>query len=335
VFLTITQVRHEEKEEKEDGETKVNTPHEEKDNTKVDTPEAETETEMKVDTQRGKEVDEMNVNALQGMENVGLDKSAALDHKKEDKEQLNNAEDKAAPDPKGENGKTANDESGKVKTLKKPDKILPCPRCNSMDTKFCYYNNYNVNQPRHFCKNCQRYWTAGGTMRNVPVGAGRRKSKNSSLHYRQLMMAPDCMMGSRVDITRTLHPEALASPSSTSILATSRNETVLKFGPEVPFCESMVSALNIEEQNVTNAASAPQGENKDDNTCSSSGTSYNGSSENAVQFGKNGAAVYCNGVTPVPQYYVGAPFMYPWSVGWNNLPVVVPGRSMPESASPS
>jgi hypothetical protein len=335
VFLTITQVRHEEKEEKKDGETKVNTPHEEKYNTKVDTPEAETETEMKVDTQRGKEVDEMNVNALQGMENVGLDKSAALDHKKEDKEQLNNAEDKAAPDPKGENGKTANDESGKVKTLKKPDKILPCPRCNSMDTKFCYYNNYNVNQPRHFCKNCQRYWTAGGTMRNVPVGAGRRKSKNSSLHYRQLMMAPDCMMGSRVDITRTLHPEALASPSSPPILATSRNETVLKFGPEVPFCESMVSALNIEEQNVTNAASAPQGENKDDNTCSSSGTSYNGSSENAVQFGKNGAAVYCNGVTPVPQYYVGAPFMYPWSVGWNNLPVVVPGRSMPESASPS
>ncbi|KAF7820521.1 cyclic dof factor 2 [Senna tora] len=66
------------------------------------------------------------------------------------------------------------------KTLKKPDKILHCPRCNSMETKFCYYNNYNANQPRHFCKNCQRYWTAGGTMRNVPVGAGRRKNKNSA-----------------------------------------------------------------------------------------------------------------------------------------------------------
>ncbi|KAK9707230.1 hypothetical protein RND81_07G181700 [Saponaria officinalis] len=64
------------------------------------------------------------------------------------------------------------------KPLKKPDKILPCPRCNSMTTKFCYFNNYNVNQPRHFCKDCQRYWTAGGTMRNVPVGAGRRKSKS-------------------------------------------------------------------------------------------------------------------------------------------------------------
>ncbi|XP_057805164.1 cyclic dof factor 1-like [Salvia miltiorrhiza] len=73
------------------------------------------------------------------------------------------------------NTKTENSEQ---KTLKKPDKIIPCPRCKSMDTKFCYYNNYNVNQPRHFCKSCQRYWTAGGTMRNVPVGAGRRKNKN-------------------------------------------------------------------------------------------------------------------------------------------------------------
>uniref|UniRef100_A0A1J3CSS9 Cyclic dof factor 3 n=1 Tax=Noccaea caerulescens TaxID=107243 RepID=A0A1J3CSS9_NOCCA len=75
------------------------------------------------------------------------------------------------------------------KTLKKPTKILPCPRCKSMDTKFCYYNNYNINQPRHFCKACQRYWTAGGTMRNVPVGAGRRKNKSSSSHYRHITIS--------------------------------------------------------------------------------------------------------------------------------------------------
>ncbi|XP_010552571.1 PREDICTED: cyclic dof factor 5-like [Tarenaya hassleriana] len=68
-------------------------------------------------------------------------------------------------------------ESPEKTAMKKPDKILPCPRCKSTDTKFCYYNNYNVNQPRHFCKNCQRYWTAGGSMRNVPVGSGRRKNK--------------------------------------------------------------------------------------------------------------------------------------------------------------
>ncbi|CAF2036765.1 hypothetical protein BRARA_I00633 [Brassica rapa] len=56
---------------------------------------------------------------------------------------------------------------------------LKCPRCNSLNTKFCYYNNYNHSQPRHFCKNCRRYWTKGGVLRNVPVGGGCRKAKRS------------------------------------------------------------------------------------------------------------------------------------------------------------
>ncbi|XP_057948614.1 dof zinc finger protein DOF1.4-like isoform X3 [Malania oleifera] len=54
---------------------------------------------------------------------------------------------------------------------------LNCPRCDSSNTKFCYYNNYSLSQPRHFCKACKRYWTRGGTLRNVPVGGGCRKSK--------------------------------------------------------------------------------------------------------------------------------------------------------------
>ncbi|KAG0604087.1 hypothetical protein M758_10G143700 [Ceratodon purpureus] len=62
----------------------------------------------------------------------------------------------------------------------RPPKDLPCPRCQSMNTKFCYYNNYSVNQPRHFCRNCQRYWTVGGTLRNVPVGGGSRKKSSRS-----------------------------------------------------------------------------------------------------------------------------------------------------------
>lgn len=58
---------------------------------------------------------------------------------------------------------------------------LKCPRCDSSNTKFCYYNNYNLSQPRHFCKNCRRYWTKGGTLRNIPVGGGTRKiTKRSS-----------------------------------------------------------------------------------------------------------------------------------------------------------
>ncbi|CAL9088376.1 dof zinc finger protein 4-like [Musa acuminata AAA Group] len=57
---------------------------------------------------------------------------------------------------------------------------VKCPRCDSTNTKFCYYNNYNLSQPRHFCKSCRRYWTKGGILRNVPVGGGCRKSKRPS-----------------------------------------------------------------------------------------------------------------------------------------------------------
>ncbi|KAJ6801573.1 dof zinc finger protein 4 [Iris pallida] len=56
---------------------------------------------------------------------------------------------------------------------------IKCPRCDSANTKFCYYNNYNLSQPRHFCKSCRRYWTKGGVLRNVPVGGGCRKNSSS------------------------------------------------------------------------------------------------------------------------------------------------------------
>ncbi|KAG6429449.1 hypothetical protein SASPL_107500 [Salvia splendens] len=64
----------------------------------------------------------------------------------------------------------------------RPQKEQPlnCPRCKSTNTKFCYYNNYSLSQPRYFCKSCRRYWTEGGTLRNVPVGGSSRKNKRSS-----------------------------------------------------------------------------------------------------------------------------------------------------------
>ncbi|KAH0675131.1 hypothetical protein KY290_024156 [Solanum tuberosum] len=122
------------------------------------------------------------------------------------------------------------EDSSEEKALKKPDKLIPCPRCNSMETKFCYYNNYNVNQPRYFCKNCQRYWTAGGTMRNVPVGSGRRKNKSSSISNYPLQAG-------RVEAAaHGMHLPALRT-----------NGTVLTFGSDKPLCDSMVSALNLAE----------------------------------------------------------------------------------------
>ena len=56
-----------------------------------------------------------------------------------------------------------------------PEQGLKCPRCDSGNTKFCYFNNYSLTQPRHFCRACRRYWTRGGALRNVPVGGGYRR----------------------------------------------------------------------------------------------------------------------------------------------------------------
>ncbi|KAH1208163.1 Dof zinc finger protein DOF5.3 [Glycine max] len=58
-----------------------------------------------------------------------------------------------------------------------PSEPLKCPRCDSINTKFCYYNNYNKSQPRHYCRACKRHWTKGGTLRNVPVGGGRKNKR--------------------------------------------------------------------------------------------------------------------------------------------------------------
>jgi hypothetical protein len=92
-----------------------------------------------------------------------------------------------------------------------------------MDTKFCYYNNYNINQPRHFCKSCQRYWTAGGAMRNVPVGAGRRKSKSASA------------------ASHFLHRVRAALPIDPLCTSPKTNGTVLSFGSDM-------SSLDLTEQ---------------------------------------------------------------------------------------
>ncbi|KAG2333464.1 hypothetical protein Bca52824_004644 [Brassica carinata] len=73
-----------------------------------------------------------------------------------------------------------------------PELTVRCPRCDSTNTKFCYYNNYSLSQPRYFCKSCRRYWTKGGTLRNIPVGGGCRKNKRStSSTTRSLRTTPE------------------------------------------------------------------------------------------------------------------------------------------------
>ncbi|KAG1334456.1 cyclic dof factor 2 [Cocos nucifera] len=221
-----------------------------------------------------------------------------------DKVSSGNQEDTNIKDsePKEQSNETSNSQE---KAPKRPDKILPCPRCNSLDTKFCYFNNYNVNQPRHFCKNCQRYWTAGGTMRNVPVGAGRRKNKSSISHYRHITM--DALQTVRSDAM-----EAIQHPPMKS------NGTVLSFGSDMPLCESMASVLNLVEKNMNNCTRngyhqmeekmVPSSCRAEDGDVHSSGSSAmaSNSQHEAAKTGLQGVPA------PIP-YFNGTPWPYQWN----------------------
>ncbi|XP_041008304.1 cyclic dof factor 2-like isoform X1 [Juglans microcarpa x Juglans regia] len=217
------------------------------------------------------------------------------------------------------------------KPLKKPDKILPCPRCSSMDTKFCYYNNYNVNQPRHFCKNCQRYWTAGGTMRNVPVGAGRRKNKNSASHYRHINVS-EALQNAQTDL-----PNGVLHPSLRP------DGTVLTFGSDTPLCESMASVLNLADKTMRNCkqngfhrpeelripVSYGGGENGEDPSNGASVSTSNSTDEPGKTGSQEQAMRICQGFPPQIPCFPGAPWPYPWNSAQWSSPIPPPAFCPP------
>ncbi|CAL9752471.1 unnamed protein product, partial [Musa acuminata subsp. burmannicoides] len=81
---------------------------------------------------------------------------------------------------KGDTCTTTRPQAAERRPRPHKEQALGCPRCNSTNTKFCYYNNYSLAQPRYYCRTCRRYWTEGGSLRNVPVGGVSRKNKRSS-----------------------------------------------------------------------------------------------------------------------------------------------------------
>ncbi|XP_039052301.1 dof zinc finger protein DOF2.2-like [Hibiscus syriacus] len=110
-----------------------------------------------------------------------------------------------------------------------PEAPLKCPRCESTNTKFCYFNNYSLTQPRHFCKTCRRYWTRGGALRNVPVGgSGRRNKKKKS---------------SSSSSKPTASSERQSGPISTNAVIPSESTAHLphQTTPHLPFMSSLQS----------------------------------------------------------------------------------------------
>ncbi|KAE8721156.1 Dof zinc finger protein DOF1.3 [Hibiscus syriacus] len=219
------------------------------------------------------------------------------------------------------------------KAFKRPDKILPCPRCNSLDTKFCYFNNYNVNQPRYFCKNCQRYWTAGGTMRNVPIGAGRRKNKHLASQYRQIIVSSGGVPVTQIDAPDSATQQLLSPCETTTSMG---NGTVLKFGAEAPLCQSMETVLSLGDQSrCVETGTVSCGEIPEEHSgrssmmsCSVRGSELPGNVIPKEQIGLG--RLNEPNTMHTPKCYPLPPCIFPWNQGPNNVAPTASGQCSSE-----
>ncbi|CAN4086911.1 unnamed protein product [Withania somnifera] len=156
---------------------------------------------------------------------------------------------------------------------------LKCPRCDSPNTKFCYYNNYNLSQPRHYCKSCRRYWTKGGTLRNIPVGGGSRKntkrsssssSKKTSSITQSLATPP---LTSSISSSSPTNPklEPVGIPAIPSFDVTTGPFSSLLASTEPQF-GNLLQALNPNNNNNNNGSNLQLGEfSRNPNSSSGSG----------------------------------------------------------------
>jgi hypothetical protein len=153
-----------------------------------------------------------------------------------------------------------------------------CPRCASSNTKFCYYNNYSLSQPRYFCKGCRRYWTKGGSLRNVPVGGGCRKTRRSkSARFPHTQ---------RVSLTSSHNAnydqQSTDSCSSNGDSVSQRTETN---GSGVDLAVVFARFLNQNPSNIEPAFTVPELPDNNSNAVSDSPKSLNpGSKQNSVAF---------------------------------------------------
>lgn len=117
-------------------------------------------------------------------------------------------------------------ERARMANIPMPETALKCPRCESTNTKFCYFNNYSLTQPRHFCKTCRRYWTRGGALRNVPVGGGCRRNKRSKSSSSKSPASSD---------RQANNPGSTSTVSTGSAAAAANNNnSVLNLTPQLP-----------------------------------------------------------------------------------------------------
>ncbi|XP_021859356.2 dof zinc finger protein DOF3.6 isoform X1 [Spinacia oleracea] len=134
-----------------------------------------------------------------------------------------------------------------------PEAGQKCPRCDSTNTKFCYFNNYSLSQPRHFCKTCRRYWTRGGALRNVPVGGGSRrttkrsKSRSSSSGGGGGGSNNEASRSPMISTCTTTNSGG--SSCSTSLFLTPNNNNMMNIMPQFPFLPSSLHHHHLGNSN--------------------------------------------------------------------------------------
>lgn len=163
-------------------------------------------------------------------------------------------------------------------------------------------------------------------MRNVPVGAGRRKNKNTVSQYRHITIS-EALQASQMDVTNGISHPALKT-----------NGKVLNFGIDVPICESMSSVLNLGDKRLLNGrlngfpnfefngvqVPGKSGENSDDCSSNSSVTVSGSLGEGQINpQEKLMQKQNSNGFTTQMACLPGAPA--PWPLPWNSA---VPGPGL-------
>jgi hypothetical protein len=152
-------------------------------------------------------------------------------------------------------------------------------------------------------------------MRNVPIGAGRRKNKHLASQYRQIIVTSEGIPTSRLETI----------PSSTHHHTSMDNETVLKFGPDTPLCESMESMLHLKDQkNSSDANSISCVQHREEPSLYGSSVTNTNTQGNEVSEHNAPNWLQCY---PVP------PWVLPMNPGWNMNNVASMAAVHPTSAS--
>ncbi|KAF2318759.1 hypothetical protein GH714_010503 [Hevea brasiliensis] len=71
-------------------------------------------------------------------------------------------------------------ERARLAKIPQPEAALKCPRCESTNTKFCYFNNYSLTQPRHFSSGAATA-AGGGAGMEFQIGSTSSSGTGGSL----------------------------------------------------------------------------------------------------------------------------------------------------------